>query len=55
MSTPSGTHPVAVKIHKAPKSDDKELLYKIGRMIRREAYVWIQLSHNHILPFEGVT
>jgi hypothetical protein len=24
-------------------------------MIRREANVWIQLSHDHILPFEGIT
>jgi serine/threonine protein kinase len=23
--------------------------------IRREAYVWIRLSHNHILPFLGIT
>ena len=22
--------------------------------IRREAYVWIKLSHDHILPFEGI-
>jgi len=25
------------------------------QMIRREAYVWIQLSHDHILPLEGIT
>ncbi|KAG2339258.1 hypothetical protein BDR05DRAFT_951311 [Suillus weaverae] len=23
--------------------------------VRREAYVWIQLEHDHILPLEGVT
>jgi len=25
------------------------------QMIRREAYVWIQLLHDHILPLEGIT
>jgi serine/threonine protein kinase len=27
----------------------------LHQMIRREANVWIQLSHDHILPFEGIT
>ncbi|OAX33072.1 kinase-like protein [Rhizopogon vinicolor AM-OR11-026] len=54
MSTASGMHPVAVKIIRTPQSDDKELLYRAGRRIRQEAYVWIQLSHDYILPFEGI-
>ncbi|KAG1882778.1 hypothetical protein F4604DRAFT_352390 [Suillus subluteus] len=27
----------------------------VKAMIRRKAYVWIQLSHDNILPLEGVT
>ncbi|KAG1884580.1 kinase-like domain-containing protein [Suillus subluteus] len=30
-------------------------LEAIGKKVRREAYVWIQLEHDHILPLEGVT
>ncbi|OJA16720.1 hypothetical protein AZE42_11911 [Rhizopogon vesiculosus] len=54
MSTESGTRCVAVKIIRVPQSNDKELLYKAGRKIRREAYVWIKLSHDNILSFEGI-
>ncbi|OJA09211.1 hypothetical protein AZE42_00662 [Rhizopogon vesiculosus] len=35
MSTQSGTRRVAVKIIRASQSDDKELIYKTGRRIRR--------------------
>ncbi|OAX31979.1 kinase-like protein [Rhizopogon vinicolor AM-OR11-026] len=55
MSTPSGRLPVAVKSIKVIQSDNKKLQYKAGRGIRREAYVWTQLSHDHILPLEGIT
>ncbi|OJA21366.1 hypothetical protein AZE42_11892, partial [Rhizopogon vesiculosus] len=54
MSTKSGTRRVAVKIIRISQSDDKELLYKAGWKIRREAYVWISLSHDNILSFEGI-
>ncbi|OAX34616.1 kinase-like protein [Rhizopogon vinicolor AM-OR11-026] len=54
MSTESGARHVAVKIVRVSQSDDKELLYKAGRIIRREAYVWITLSHVNILSFEGI-
>ncbi|KAJ8589878.1 kinase-like protein [Rhizopogon salebrosus TDB-379] len=56
MSTPSGTRTVAVKCIRLPKDSegDEELIQKICK-IRREAYVWIRLSHNHILPFLGIT
>ncbi|KAJ8582145.1 hypothetical protein M405DRAFT_831187 [Rhizopogon salebrosus TDB-379] len=55
MPTPSGTHTiVAVKCIWFPRAHDEELIYKIGRRIRREAYVWITLSHNHILLFLGI-
>ncbi|KAG1721985.1 kinase-like domain-containing protein [Suillus paluster] len=55
MSTQSETRTVAVKSIRIPQSNDKELVKRTGRRIRREAYVWIKLSHDHILPFEGVT
>ncbi|KAG1845177.1 kinase-like domain-containing protein [Suillus subluteus] len=55
MSTQSETHLVALKSVRIPTGADGELIRKTGNRIRREAYVWIQLSHNHILPFEGVT
>ncbi|KAG2033156.1 kinase-like domain-containing protein [Suillus americanus] len=55
MSTQSETHLVALKSVRVPTGADGELIRKTGNRIRREAYVWIQLSHNHILPFEGVT
>ncbi|OAX33319.1 kinase-like protein [Rhizopogon vinicolor AM-OR11-026] len=59
MSSQSGTRRVAVKIIRVSQSDDKELLYKAGwiashQKIRREAYVWIALSHDNILSFEGI-
>ncbi|KAJ8582143.1 kinase-like protein, partial [Rhizopogon salebrosus TDB-379] len=47
---------VVVKCIRVPKDYeyDEELIQKICK-IRREAYVWIRLSHNHILPFLGIT
>lgn len=55
MSTQSGTRPVAVKsIRVLPPIDDRKL-HAVAKRIRREAYVWIQLSHDNILPLEGVT
>ncbi|KAG1719388.1 kinase-like domain-containing protein [Suillus lakei] len=55
MSTQSGTQRlVAVKFFRVQASD--EVLVKIARKrIRREMYVWMQLEHDYILPFEGVT
>ncbi|KAJ8590706.1 kinase-like protein [Rhizopogon salebrosus TDB-379] len=56
MSTPSGPCIiVAVKCIRVPKADDEELIQKTGKRIRREAYIWITLSHDHILPFLGIT
>lgn len=55
MSTQSDTRPVAVKSVRLPTDADEELVQKMSNRIRREAYVWIQLSHDNILPLEGVT
>ncbi|KAJ8589884.1 kinase-like protein [Rhizopogon salebrosus TDB-379] len=55
MSTPSGTHTVAVKCIRVANANDKGPIQTSGKRIRREAYVWITLSHNHILPFLGIT
>ncbi|KAG1725852.1 kinase-like domain-containing protein [Suillus lakei] len=57
MSTQSETRSVlvAVKSIKVPQIADAELVQKTGKRIRREAHVWMQLSHDHILPLEGVT
>lgn len=57
MSTDVGTRFVAVKSFKfrVPDTDNGRSLQRIGTMIRREVYVWIQLKHDHILPLEGVT
>ncbi|KAG1730480.1 kinase-like domain-containing protein [Suillus lakei] len=56
MSTQSGTQRlVAVKSIRVLCVTDAKILQNIGKRIRREAYVWIQLEHDHILPFEGVT
>ncbi|KAG2134520.1 kinase-like domain-containing protein [Suillus clintonianus] len=49
------SEPVAVKSIRVPQSTDEELVAKAGTRIRREAYVWIKLSHDRILPFKGVT
>lgn len=55
MFTQSEAHPVAVKSVRIPTGADRELIRKTGNRIRREAYVWIQLSHDNILPLEGIT
>ncbi|KAG2108153.1 kinase-like domain-containing protein [Suillus discolor] len=56
MTTPSGTQrDVAVKSIRVPGLTDATILKAIGKKIRREAYVWMQLEHDHILPLEGVT
>ncbi|KAG1737432.1 hypothetical protein EDB19DRAFT_1717946 [Suillus lakei] len=49
MSTQSEAHPVAVTLVRIPTGVDGEL------RICCEAYVWIQLLHDNILPLEGVT
>ncbi|OAX43630.1 kinase-like protein [Rhizopogon vinicolor AM-OR11-026] len=54
MSTQSGTRRVAVKVIRVAQADDEELLRKASWRIRREAYVWIKLSHDNILSFEGI-
>ncbi|KAG2128319.1 kinase-like domain-containing protein [Suillus bovinus] len=46
---------VAVKSLRVPLTTDVESLNKIGKRVRREAYVWIQLEHDNILPLDGVT
>ncbi|KAG2140662.1 kinase-like domain-containing protein [Suillus clintonianus] len=55
MSTQSNTHLVAVKALRVPQSTDTELVRKAGMRIRRQVYVQMQLSHDHILPLEGIT
>ncbi|KAG1728741.1 kinase-like domain-containing protein [Suillus paluster] len=55
MSTQSETRTVAVKSIRVPHTSDIELVKRTCKRIRREAYVWIKMSHDHILPFEGVT
>jgi serine/threonine protein kinase len=55
MATPSGTQRlVAVRSIKALFVADAMILKAIGKKIRRKAYVWVQLKHNHILPLEGM-
>jgi len=37
------------------QSRSHSLIFFAPQRIRREAYVWITLSHNYILPFLGIT
>ncbi|KAG2119357.1 kinase-like domain-containing protein [Suillus clintonianus] len=46
---------VAVKSIRVPPLWDRETVQAKARDICRQAYIWIQLKHDHILPFEGVT
>ncbi|KAG1818289.1 kinase-like domain-containing protein [Suillus variegatus] len=46
---------VAVKSFGIFARTDMQMLQKIGKSIRREAYVWMQLLHDNVLPLEGVT
>ncbi|KAG2108161.1 kinase-like domain-containing protein [Suillus discolor] len=56
LTTRSGAQrPVAVKSIRVLSVTDVKILKAIGKKVRREAYVWIQLEHDHILPLEGVT
>ncbi|KAG1884567.1 kinase-like domain-containing protein [Suillus subluteus] len=56
MITQSGTRClVAAKSIRVLSTTDAKILKEIGKRIRREAYVWILLEHDHILPLEGVT
>jgi serine/threonine protein kinase len=56
MVTRSGARRlVAVKSIRVLSLTDAKILKAIGKRVRREAYVWIQLEHDHILPLEGVT
>ncbi|OAX33316.1 kinase-like protein [Rhizopogon vinicolor AM-OR11-026] len=45
---------VAVKSVRIPHTNDKELVEKIGKRIRRETHVWIDLDHDNILKFLGI-
>ncbi|KAG2096971.1 kinase-like domain-containing protein, partial [Suillus discolor] len=45
---------VAVKSFRIFVETDMQTLQKINKSIRREAYVWVPLSHDNILPLEGV-
>ncbi|KAG2140930.1 kinase-like domain-containing protein [Suillus bovinus] len=55
MTTKSGTKRlVAVKSIRILTATDVKILKKISERVRREAYVWIQLKHDHILPLDGV-
>lgn len=56
MTTQSGTQRlVAVKSIRILSITDTTILKAIAKRVRREAYVWIKLEHDHILPLEGVT
>ncbi|KAG2340783.1 kinase-like protein, partial [Suillus weaverae] len=56
MFTQSETRPVAVKVIKVPDTLPTAIIKKkYWQEVRREAYVWIQLLHDNILPLEGVT
>lgn len=56
MATRSGTRRlIAVKSIRVLSATDTKILEAIGKRVRREAYVWIQLEHDHILPLDGVT
>jgi serine/threonine protein kinase len=56
MITQSGTRRlVAVKSVRVLSATDTTKLKAIGKRVRREAYIWILLEHDHILPLEGVT
>jgi len=56
MTTQSGTRRlVAVKSIRVLSATDTTKLKALGKRVRREAYVWILLEHDHILPLEGVT
>ncbi|KAG1730479.1 kinase-like domain-containing protein [Suillus lakei] len=46
---------VAVKSIRVPQASDEVLVKRASTRIRREAYVWIKLSHNRILSLKGVT
>lgn len=46
---------VAVKSIRVLSVTDTKILHAIGKRVRREAYVWIQLEHDNILPLEGIT
>ncbi|KAG2103158.1 kinase-like domain-containing protein [Suillus cothurnatus] len=58
MTTRSEVHytviTVAIKSIKI-SHDDSTSIHRLGQRIRREAYVWMQLSHDNILALEGVT
>ncbi|KAG1868010.1 kinase-like domain-containing protein [Suillus tomentosus] len=47
---------VAVKVIRVPDAaDSMQMFQKESKNIRGEAYVWMQLLHDNILPLEGVT
>ncbi|KAG1796467.1 kinase-like domain-containing protein [Suillus variegatus] len=52
MSTKFKARPVAVKVIRVPDPSQIMLLRKTAE---GEAYVWMQLLHDNILPLEGVT
>lgn len=55
MATRFGTQClVAVKSIRVLFVTDTKMIQAMGKKVRREAYVWIQLKHDHILPLEGV-
>ncbi|OJA20615.1 hypothetical protein AZE42_12457 [Rhizopogon vesiculosus] len=45
---------VAVKSVRIPHTNDEKLVEKIGKRIRRETHVWIDLDHDNILKFLGI-
>ncbi|KAG1845176.1 kinase-like domain-containing protein [Suillus subluteus] len=55
MSTRSGTRCVAIKSIRISNDNERSLVQHWTRMISREACVWIRLSHDNILPLEGIT
>ncbi|KAG2143972.1 kinase-like domain-containing protein [Suillus cothurnatus] len=56
MATQSGPRRlVAVKSIRAVSATDAKILKTIGKRVCREAYILMQLDHEHIIPLEGVT
>ncbi|KAG0701066.1 kinase-like domain-containing protein [Suillus ampliporus] len=53
-SRQSGSCKVAVKSVRIPQAGNTQLVDRASKRIRREAYVWITLTHDNILTFNGI-
>ncbi|KAG2351032.1 hypothetical protein BDR07DRAFT_1502878 [Suillus spraguei] len=55
MSTQSGSAVLSRSNPSGSFRKDTIMLRAISKRVRREAYVWIQLEHDNILPLERIT